>query len=215
MHTERLGASADGDFRLLETMRLEDGCLLRLDRHLRRAAAAAACFEFAWREAAVRTLLCAVTERHHTGCWRCRLLIARDGVATVECVPHDDDTRAWRVALAAEPVDERDPFLFHKTTHRVIYDSARRHRPDVDDVLLWNRRGEVTESTVGNVVVELDGVRLTPPVACGLLAGTFRSELVEQELIVERVLTLDDVRRATRLWLTNSVRGWVQAALVR
>ena len=27
----------------------------------------------------------------------------------------------------------------------------------MDDVLLWNERGELTESTIANIVVELDG----------------------------------------------------------
>ena len=44
--------------------------------------------------------------------------------------------------------------------------------------MLWNERGEVTESTIANVVVEIDGVRYTPPLACGLLGGTFRGELL-------------------------------------
>ena len=84
----------------------------------------------------------------------------------------------------------------------------------MDDVLLWNDRGEVTECTIGNVVVEIDGVRYTPPVESGLLAGTFRAELLDQGLIRERVLTKSDVASAPRLWLINSVRGWVEARLV-
>ena len=60
-----------------------------------------------------------------------------------------------------------DPFLANKTTHRVVYDTARRARPDVDDVILSNERGEITEATIANIVVEIDGVRVTPPLACG------------------------------------------------
>ena len=82
------------------------------------------------------------------------------------------------------------------------------------DVLLWNADGAVTELTRGNLVVELDGERFTPPVDCGLLAGTFRAELLERGDIAERVLTVHDVRRATRLWFVNSLRGWVPIALV-
>jgi para-aminobenzoate synthetase/4-amino-4-deoxychorismate lyase len=63
-------------------------------------------------------------------------------------------------------------------------------------------------------VVEIDGVRYTPPVASGLLAGTFRAELLEQGLIRERVLSKTEVASAPRLWLINSVREWVDARLV-
>ena len=65
-----------------------------------------------------------------------------------------------------------------------------------------------------NVVAEIDGVRFTPPVSCGLLGGMFRAEQLEAGAIRERVLTKSDVASASRLWLINSVRGWVAAELV-
>jgi para-aminobenzoate synthetase/4-amino-4-deoxychorismate lyase len=119
------------------------------------------------------------------------------------------------VALAAGPVDEHDPFLCHKTTRRAIYERARRARPHVEDVLLWNHRGEITEGTLGNVVAEIDGVRWTPPVTSGLLGGTFRAECLDAGTVSERVLRRADVARADRLWLTNSVREWIDVELVR
>jgi para-aminobenzoate synthetase/4-amino-4-deoxychorismate lyase len=114
----------------------------------------------------------------------------------------------WRVALAAAPVDTEDPFLYHKTTHRQVYET-RLAGGDYDDVLLWNEAGELTESTVANLVLELDGRSWTPPLRCGLLPGTRRAELLHRGEIHERVLTPDDLRRADRIRLVNSVRGWI------
>jgi para-aminobenzoate synthetase/4-amino-4-deoxychorismate lyase len=82
------------------------------------------------------------------------------------------------------------------------------------DVLLRNADGAVTELTRGNLVAELEGGRFTPPVECGLLAGTFRAELLERGEIVERALTVGDARGADRLWFVNSLRGWVPIVLV-
>ena len=48
----------------------------------------------------------------------------------------------------------------------------------------------------------------------GLLGGTFRAEQLEAGTIQERVLTKADIASASRLWLINSVRGWVEAILV-
>jgi para-aminobenzoate synthetase/4-amino-4-deoxychorismate lyase len=115
------------------------------------------------------------------------------------------------VKLSDLPVSRDDVFLFHKTTNRAVYDRAR--RPDADDVLLWNRERELTESTIANVVCELDGARVTPPIECGLLGGTFRAELLDRGEISERVVTVDDLRRVTRLWLINSVQRWRPAAV--
>jgi para-aminobenzoate synthetase / 4-amino-4-deoxychorismate lyase len=201
-------------FSLLETMRLEHGRVERLDRHLSRMAAAARDFNYEWNEAAVRLAVDSLAGEHPDGCWRVRLLLAADGSPTIECTPHVHEERTWRVDFALEPVDPLNPFILHKTTHRVVYETARRSRRGVDDVLLWNRRGEVTESTIANVVAEIDGLRYTPPLRCGLLAGTLRAELLEAGTIYEHVLTKPDVASASRLWLINSVRGWMDVQFV-
>ena len=94
-----------------------------------------------------------------------------------------------------------------------MYDKARASAPDHDDVLLWNERGEVTEATTANLVVEIDGARLTPPVSSGLLSGTCRAEMLADGSINEGVVTLDDLTRSPRLWLINSVHGMREAEL--
>jgi len=202
-------------FSLLETMRLEGGRLVRRDRHVARAAAAAAAFGYAWNPAATTLALDSVEAAHPDGVWRARLLVSPDGVPALECATHAHETeRAWRVALADRGVDSSDVFLRHKTTQRDVYDRARAARPGVDDVVLWNERGEITESTIANLVVQLQGARSTPPVSCGLLPGVFRGALLDAGEIRERVLTKEDLASAERLWLINSLREWVPAVLV-
>jgi para-aminobenzoate synthetase/4-amino-4-deoxychorismate lyase len=204
------------EFSLLETMRLEDGRIPRLERHLSRMAAAARHFRYAWDEAAVRGAVAGAQHEHPQGCWRLRLLLDRSGTLTAECTLHSSDSnRVWRVAFAREPIDERDPFLVNKTTHRAVYEHARASHPSVDDVILWNRRGEITESTIANVVAEIDGQRYTPPIECGLLGGTFRAELLEAGTIAHRVISRDEFAAASRVWLINSLREWIGARLVK
>jgi branched-subunit amino acid aminotransferase/4-amino-4-deoxychorismate lyase len=53
--------------------------------------------------------------------------------------------------------------------------------PDCDDLLFFNERGELTESSIANVVVEVEGKLVTPPVSAGLLAGTFRAQLIDDD----------------------------------
>jgi para-aminobenzoate synthetase/4-amino-4-deoxychorismate lyase len=119
------------------------------------------------------------------------------------------------VKLAADPIDPRDPFLYHKTTHRAIYDRARRTAGECDDVILWNTRNEVTESCIASVVVDIGGSLFTPPVACGLLPGVSRARLLRTGIVRERVITLDDLWKADRLYLSNAVRGMFAARLQR
>jgi para-aminobenzoate synthetase/4-amino-4-deoxychorismate lyase len=118
------------------------------------------------------------------------------------------------VALDEDPVDPSDPWLYHKTSRRAPYDRRRDGRPDVDDVLLVNGRGEVTESTIANLAVRIDGAWATPPIDAGLLPGTYREVLLREGRLRERTIAIGDVRTADELALVSSVRGWRPAVLV-
>jgi para-aminobenzoate synthetase/4-amino-4-deoxychorismate lyase len=202
-------------FELFETLRLTDGRFWLLERHLERLEASARFLGFSWDAGIVRDALDRVRRAHLEGTWRVKLLLSCDGDVQTHCDPlADEPSRKWRVALARDPVDVADIRLFHKTTRRERYDAATRSRPEADDVLLWNRSGYITESTIANVVVEKSGALLTPPRESGLLAGTFRAELLASGAIRESPLTLDDLRGLPRMWLINSVRGWIPAQLV-
>ena len=199
-------------FELLETLRWStaEGLYL-LERHLHRMRESAEYFEFEYDERRIREEL-SVAVAGATEPLRVRLRVSSSGAVTVESAPLHVSIGTARLRLAAEPVSRDDIFLYHKTTNRAVYERAR--RDDADDVCLWNESGEVTESTIANVVVELaDGVRVTPPVACGLLAGTFRAELLERGEIIERVVRVEELSSASRIWLINSVQGWRPASL--
>lgn len=201
-------------FSLLETMRLEDGVIVRVERHLARLTASADYFGIAVDAARVRSVLRQHTAAHAAGVWRMRLLVAQDGAVDVSVLAAPDSSSTpLPVALASSPIDSGDRFLFHKSTRRAVYDMHRAAQPEMFDVLLWNRNGELTEFTIGNLVLQIDGRRWTPPRTSGLLAGTFRAELLDDGTIRERVLTRDDLERAEAIWLINSLRGWVPVTL--
>lgn len=190
------------EFELLETMRLEDGRVIRLEGHVDRLLDSAQYFGFAVERNAIVTELARLD-----GSGRVRMLVNAAGRVRVEVLPLDS-VSAPRVTLARKPVDSQDRFLFHKTTNRGRFDQAQIR--GYWDVLLWNERGEVTEFTRANVVVELDGRLLTPARECGLLVGVFRSELLKAGMIEEAVVTIDMLSRAERIWFINSLREWVE-----
>ena len=202
------------DFSLLETLRYENpaGYFL-LDRHLARLADSADYFGFKFDESAVRAALQEATERMAAGTFKVRVQLDRNGALQVSSQLLDEKPIS-RVALSRAPVDSRDVFMFHKTTHREAYETRRALHPEVDDVLLMNEKGELTESTIANLVVRLGGKDYTPPISCGLLAGTLRAELLEQEKLLELVLRPEALQKAEAIFLINSVRGWMPAQLV-
>jgi para-aminobenzoate synthetase/4-amino-4-deoxychorismate lyase len=217
-HTEALNKAAclavRLPFELIETLRAEAGVLIRVDQHLARLAESAAFFAFRCDVAYVRASLESFVAKLPGGSRRVRLQLASDGSVSVESHALEVASDVSQpVMLASRSVDSRDRFLCHKTTRRDVYDSHRSEHPLAFDVLLWNERRELTEFTRGNVVAELDDASWTPPRDCGLLAGVFRGELLRTGAIRERVLTLDDLPRCTRLWFVNSLREWVPVHL--
>jgi para-aminobenzoate synthetase/4-amino-4-deoxychorismate lyase len=205
---------AEPPFALLETMAYVPGeGYRRLEGHLARLARSARHFAFpldtkrfeeALRDAARDEVAL-----------RARVLLHADGRVEVQTgsLP-PSPARPLRVGIAARPVDPESVWLHHKTTRREAYDEAVLSRPDCDDVLLWNDRGELTESSVANVIVEVGGQRLTPPLACGVLPGVERARAVSEGRAREAVVRLADLRPGQRLWLVSSLRGVREARLV-
>lgn len=201
------------EFSLLETMRWRrtTGVFL-LEEHLSRVAESAEYFGFRLDVEELRAEIEAAVRKADGPGGVLRLTVDAGGSVGLElrALPAPG---SCRVALALTPVDSRDPFLFHKTTRRAVYERARAEVPGVDDVLLVNERGEVTEATIANLVVELDGELVTPPLESGLLPGTLRAALLRAGRIRERAVQAWELSRCSRVWLVNSVRGWRRATL--
>ena len=234
--TALLAGPETQEFDLLETLRLENGVLHRLDLHLDRLSASARYWDFSEevpRQAAAT--LRRVAAESPAGTWRVRMTVSRDahvstalvrldhtaGDAPGPCAdtvtggprvgaaptPRPDATHS--IAIATAPVHSSDRLLYHKTTARALYDEHRAAHPHAFDVLLHNEHGCITEFTIGNVICEIDGELLTPPRDAGLLAGTFRQQLLTAGIVREENIRLVDLPRVTRMWLVNSVREWV------
>jgi len=205
-------------FSLLETLlwTSEQGYVL-LTEHIDRLTASAAYFCRPFASDALQTRLTAAAKGFGTEPQRVRVLLDRSGQVQIDaspCKPHDIG-QPVRVLPAPHPIDDTDVFLYHKTTRREVYERMRAASPpEADDVLLYNRRGEITETTIANIVVTIDGQDWTPPVHCGLLAGTHRQHLLDTGRLQERILTLDDLRDPDGFHLINSVRGRYPAVLM-
>ena len=212
----RVLTAARPAFELFETLRYEPATGLRhLEEHLERLGASARYFGFRFeREDALAVLKGAVAEAGGEAL-RVRMTLARDGTIVAEpSVLPPADERPVRLALDPTPVDPNDIWLFHKTTRRAPYDRRRERRPDVDDVILVNTRGQATESTIANLAVRLGGRWVTPPLESGLLPGSYRAVLLRDGTLQERRVTVEELLAAEGVALISSVRGWRDAEVV-
>lgn len=210
-------------FELLETLLYQPGQgYVFLEEHLVRMRRSAEYFGWAFPETEIRQALAQAAMQVETAgngsSARVRLLLSRDGACRAEWAelgPHPHEPVA--LLLAARQTDPTDLFLYHKTTRRQAYDDDLRsaRQRGYFDVLYLNTRGELTEGAITNILVEIDGQWYTPPVECGLLPGIWRQSLLNAGQVAEKVLTVDDLRRASRVVVGNSVRGGIEVGLIR
>jgi para-aminobenzoate synthetase/4-amino-4-deoxychorismate lyase len=228
---------AQPDFQLFETILWRPGTgYWLLEEHLLRLASGAHFFRFSCDLSRIRMLLQqqAGTLSETTtssGCHRLRLVLAKDGRASLSAAPCN---APQRTRLPARPeqedifglaainfsphlIDAASPWPFHKTTMRTLYDAAYRQAQEdgLFDSIFCNTAGEVTEGCITNIVIYKEGTYLTPPVASGLLPGVMRGHLLRDTAVpvVEKVLTPADVRAAEAIFVCNSVRGLVRVKL--
>ncbi|MEC5424127.1 aminodeoxychorismate synthase component I [Virgibacillus sp. C22-A2] len=197
------------NFQLLETIGLVDGELLVLNEHLERLKQSAEYFHYRLDLDLIKSKLLSYERKNPANHWKLRLLLEKDGSIIIEEKEISPFLTSQPVKLSGVPIDKNNLFLYHKTTNRTTYQSISDQHPDVTDVLLWNENREVTEFTIGNVVVELDGNLYTPPVTCGLLPGTYREVLLNDGIITERIIRMEELAICSNIWLINSVRKWV------
>lgn len=203
-------------FDLLETMTWSpgDGYFLQ-EYHLLRLEQSAEYFGFKIDVSRIRNQLNRVASGLPALSHRVRLLLSRAGSVEVKANPLIPEQSGFGdITIAKTPIDSSDVFLYHKTTNRKTYEEVLKTSPGLDDVILFNEKGEVTETTIANIAVEIDGKLYTPPVSCGLLAGTYRAWLIEQKKVWEKTVSLDELRRSAHVYLMNSVRGIRKVKLI-
>ena len=145
-----------------------------------------------------------------------RLFLAKDGETrlTTSAYKENNKDKSQLISLAMQPVDSDDLSLYHKTTIRGIYEDATGENPDCDDVLLWNEDGHITESTISNIIFKKDSEYFTPPISCGLLGGTYRTHLINQGHLEERIIPKTEINLYSEIYLINSVRGKYPVKLI-
>ena len=119
------------------------------------------------------------------------------------------ESKADKVIISEQIVNSTDVFLKHKTNYRPYYQSSleKIKQGDIYDEIFFNEKGELTEGSRSNVVLELDGQLYTPPLSCGLLNGIYRQFLLDSGNCIEKVLTKADLYNASKIYCVNSVRG--------
>jgi len=207
------------DFQIYESMLWENGEYFLLDYHVERITKSAEFFSFKFDTDNFRKTL---SDNAHkladNSCYKVKISATQQGSFTVtnEKITHTPQHELW-IAIAKQEVTSDNIFLYHKTTRRDIYDQLLKagQAKGLWDVVMHNERGEISEGCRSNIFIKEKDKMITPPVSCGLLAGTMRRYILESDPQAEEaIITVDRLRSAERIFMCNSVRKIVKVNLV-
>lgn len=204
------------EFDLFETIKLKDGELIRLKYHISRLKNSARYFNFPFDDNYFISTINKYISDYQISNARIKLTLDRNGhisISNTEIPYPICDILSF--SISDNPINSNDPLIYHKTTLRNIYDdtfSSRKSERDFD-VLMWNEKGEVTEFTRGNLIIELNGKMLTPRLNSGLLNGCLRQEMLSNNEVIEASIRVEDLKNASSIWFINSLRGKIRLNL--
>ena len=204
------------DFQLIETILWQDGKFFLLDLHFKRLMESAEYFGFDYDKSQIIQALADESRKFTAGKkYRVRLLLHKNGDFSISS-SELEEINAKKVTFSDIRTNPEDRFLYHKTTNRKLYDDElkKARAEGYYDVLFLNNRDELTEGAISNIIIETKDKYYTPPIMSGLLNGVFRRHLFETGFpLEEKVLFKDDILRAEKIYMVNSVRGMLEVNL--
>ena len=173
------------------------------DQHLQRLTEAAGYFAYPFDQDKLKQELeetCAQLDKGQD--YRLRIALKKDGGIELETAPLLPLTETFRKAKLVEQTANLDqPFTYFKTSHRPHLTLEQQEQ------IYYNAQGQLLETSIGNLLLVLDGKLYTSPAELGLLKGIYRQQLLDEGQATERVLTLTDLAQAEKIYACNAVRG--------
>ena len=186
-----------------------------LDLHLKRLISSTHYFQIPLDLEDVKKRLVALETEFRKELYKVRLLVNLEGEIKIDYRPLEETLLPVKVKLSRERIDPNNLFLYHKTTHRQLYDRERSlaNQEGFFEVIFINNKGELTEGAISNIFLLIQDKLFTPSLTCGLLPGVLRQHLLKKGRVSERVLYLDDILQAPKIFIGNSVRGLLEAEI--
>lgn len=210
----------ESDLKLIETMLVEGNKIIFQNEHLNRLKKSAKELDFKFNPEILKI------QPEQDGILR--ILLSKCGKFETQDLPLEP-TKTNKITVSKTPVNSKEPLLYHKTTHRPWYLEAMEKikNGEIYDEIFLNEKGELTEGARSNLVLQLGGKMFTPPVECGLLKGIFRDKMLKAKikypsphpspargeganLIKTKTLSIEDLKKAEKIYCVNSVRGVVE-----
>jgi 4-amino-4-deoxychorismate lyase len=135
------------------------------------------------------------------GVYRCRFLY--DGAHySIEFYPYTP-----RIIAALKLIYDDTIEYPLKYSNRGALDTLFEQRGEYDDVLIV-KNGFLSDTTIANIALKIDGQWLTPDTP--LLMGTTRARLIEEGFLTPATLRPEDITKASKIALMNAMVGFIE-----
>jgi branched-chain amino acid aminotransferase len=192
---------------IFETIKTVEGQPWALSRHMRRALNSARRNDQPFpNEELIRSAVAETIVANRFPIGRLRLLFGIDGNL---CVTHQEyfevSTNANLGILhsteqSSSRVEKRYPY----TKNLEILTQAK--NAGLDDVVIINRDGLITETAIANLIFEIDGSWITPPLSDGVLPGVMRALLIERNGVVVRQIRASQLNEIGSGFVVSSLK---------
>ncbi|ORP08104.1 aminodeoxychorismate synthase, component I [Streptococcus mitis] len=190
-------------FQLITTGKISQKQLMFEEQHLERLRKASRYFAFPFDSENLKQKIeeeCHACDANQD--YRLRISLSKSGEIEVDRrVLTPLSPSFCQAKLCLKEANLQQAFTYFKTTHRP-------HLIMGDQEIIYHTAdGKLLETTIGNLVLKMDGKLYTPPSQLGLLQGIYRQNLLESGQVKEKVLTIEDLKGSEAIYGCNAVRG--------
>ena len=190
-------------FQLITTGKISQKNLLFEDQHLERLTKASRYFAHPFNPEDLRQRI----EEEYQVCdvnqdYRLRVTLSKSGEIEISRQILTSLSPSFcKAKLCLQEADLNQAFTYFKTTNRPHLSLGEQ------EIIYHNAAGELLETSIGNLVLKINGKLYTPPTSLGILPGIYRQHLLETGQVEEKVLTVPDLDQAETIYGCNAVRG--------
>ena len=197
-------------FKLITTGKINQKQLLFENQHLGRLTKASRYFSYPFNPEDLRQKIeeeCQACDSHQD--YRLRIILSKSGeIELSRQLLAPLSPSFCKAKLCLQEADLNQAFTYFKTTHRPHLNL------DKQEIIYHNAAGELLETSIGNLVLKINGKLYTPPIRLGILPGIYRQHLLETGQVEEKVLTVPDLEQAETIYGCNAVRGLYELEVI-
>ena len=196
-------------FQLITTGKISQKSLLFEDQHLERLRKASRYFSYPFDPEILRQKIeaeCQTCDANQD--YRLRISLSKSGEIEVSRQILEPFSPTFcKAKICLQEADLNQSFTYFKTTHRPHLNLGKHEK------IYHNTRGELLETSIGNLLLKIDRKLYTPPINLGILSGIYRQHLLGKGQVEEKILTLADLNQAEAVYGCNAVRGLYELLL--